>query len=296
MAQEQSRPDTRQTIGGGTHEKYLADAVDSLTFCSLQPISHFYSIVTQLVPFVLQRGITTNFEDFMKQERQLLDIVKSRTGFNVDVNDRRFNHVHLPPLRVDANHLWINLIAALSPSPDWFTGFYLFEPFDEISRHFWDQFVLHLYPWDAGTDEGDSYMSVDLPLDPQLPVARFTTTMAKQRSNAFLSPDGATIPHVAEFQCKFWVCGINDDPDGENCNMPDWPPANGCDVLRYPGCERQCTMDQPGCQECKNGEFYFSCCESLTEPMNGDCTSSGTVWRVMGATLVSLVSLWTLLW
>lgn len=222
----------------------------------------------------------------------MYDYVESATPLNMHTDDHRSNHIHMPPIRVDAEHPWFNLIGSFIPSPDWFTGFYLYEPFDDISRNYWDQFKLNLYPWDAGTDEGRTYTSVDLKLDPQLPVARFNTSMAQARNNVFLSPDGSRVPPVAEFQCKFWVCGINDDPLGEACNMPNWPPANGCDVLRYPGCDQQCEPEQVGCKECKNGEFYFNCCDALTEPLNGNCKrSSAVAWRALGAAMITLGSL-----
>ena len=44
----------------------------------------------------------------------------------------------------------------MSPSPDWFTGFYLFDRLHEYDRAFWQRFTLYTYQWNAGTDWGDN--------------------------------------------------------------------------------------------------------------------------------------------
>jgi len=94
------------------------------------------------------------------------------------------------------------------------------------------------YPWDAGTDAGQSYDAPDRSEDPLQSVTRIRPNDGSApTSGAFVSFDDlrrqAVVNPVGEFSCVLHVCPLA-NPD---CKKPNWPPANGCDVLKYPGCE-----------------------------------------------------------
>ena len=88
-----------------------------------------------------------------------------------------------PPLRdltrratfeivVDRRHPWASAVAMIGPSPDWFTGFDV----DLRDRTGWiDRKTIDVYAWDAGGDEGMTYLAEDQDSNPKKPVTMATT-------------------------------------------------------------------------------------------------------------------------
>jgi hypothetical protein len=200
----------------------------------------------------------------------------SGDGYTINQDRWEENYVHLPPITVTNRYRYLNAICALLPSPDWFTGFYLFDTVDEYDRTFWNSFRLHIYPWDAGTDNGDTYTAFDNDAVPADIVRRFTKQTAPG-GGIFLSAEG-TIKPVGELECKLQVCL----PEDEVCEKSDWPPVNGCDTFRFPRCDQQCDPATTTiCEECKpmdqdqgNAVFHTSCCQSRREPKQGSCVNN----------------------
>eukprot|EP00527_Entomoneis_sp_CCMP2396_P004032 CAMPEP_0198148804 /NCGR_PEP_ID=MMETSP1443-20131203/43407_1 /TAXON_ID=186043 /ORGANISM="Entomoneis sp., Strain CCMP2396" /LENGTH=403 /DNA_ID=CAMNT_0043813619 /DNA_START=50 /DNA_END=1261 /DNA_ORIENTATION=- len=259
-----------------------------------------YTSSKQYLPWLINRATTwgvekiaeTGFTDTFKVEARaagrMVNDLQEGKGFFVDQEDPEKNYAYLPGIKVTPDYPFLSGIAGLMPTPDWFTGFYLLDVIDEYDRTFWNRILIHTYPWDSGTDAGDTYMSVDQDLDPPRNVERITPKNAP--NGIFLSPDGRTVPPVAEWDCVLHVCEEGED----DCQPDNWPPENGCDMLKYPGCELECDPEfDEVCEECKpkpkliklgaapdeneNGRtFYRSCCQSNHEPLNGMCTPG---WR-----------------
>lgn len=181
---------------------------------------------------------------------------------------------------------FLNAIAGIFPSPDWFTGFYLFDTVDEYDRTYWERFTIRTYPWDAGTDKGQTYTAEDRDVDQYgisepSHVHRIFPKDAPQ-TGVFLTPDKKQILPVGEYSCVLHVCPI-EDPD---CKKPDWPPANYCDILKYPNCATYCNPakvdeDTP-CEPCKgNGYepktvYMHNCCAAGHEPRHAEsCEAQG---------------------
>jgi hypothetical protein len=92
------------------------------------------------------------------------------------VGDRMYNTTesqHLPPINVTYAHPWLSAMTKISPSPDWFVGFSDFRTISYDTETFYNRFVIQSYVWDAGTDDGQNYLSFDRDLDPQVPCMRF---------------------------------------------------------------------------------------------------------------------------
>ena len=130
--------------------------------------------------------------------------------------------IHMPPLEADFTYPHLSAMAGMSPSPDWYTGFYSFWLIDEYSRTWYDHIKIQTYPWDAGTDAGTTYDSLVSDLDPPLPIERFIPRTAPE-GGELRGADGETVPVVAEWEC-FLVVG--DEP----FVMPD------CDYFANPCC------------------------------------------------------------
>lgn len=199
-------------------------------------------------------------------------------GFFINQKHWQDNYVYLPPIEVSFDYPFLNAITAIQPSPDWFTGFYLFNTVDEYDRTFWQRFTLRTYPWDAGTDNGQYYTAPDQDTDPPLPVSRILVGNAPE-NGAFLNKDGTDVPPVAEWDCELWVCPV----DNPFCQRPRWPPSNYCDILKYPLCNSYCdpnvTISSTGeelmCQECRGNGFeprivhFEDCCAAGHDPLHG---------------------------
>jgi Spondin_N len=230
---------------------------------------------------------------------QLVGNLVEGKGFFVDQKKWDENFVYLPPLRVNADHSYISGIAPVSPSPDWYTGFYLFNTFKEDTLTYWDSFKVRTYPWDAGTDDGDSYTAQPRDTDPPGLITRIEKDNTV--NGIFLNAAGDTIPYLAEWECVLNTCPL-DNPD---CEKPDWPPTNNCDILKYPQCNTPCNPDvDKDCEQCKRESdteekvYHPNCCLAGREPKDGTCeaeTKGDTT--TSGAAAVSwVVTIATFIW
>jgi hypothetical protein len=67
----------------------------------------------------------------------------------------------------------LTLVSMAAPSPDWFVGVYGLELFDGTV---WvSNAVVTLYPLDAGTDDGASYLSADADSSPHVPISTISS-------------------------------------------------------------------------------------------------------------------------
>jgi hypothetical protein len=99
------------------------------------------------------------------------------------------------PLLLDSSHPFISSISMSAPSPDWFTGFYNFPLINDSSDTWYESFEIESYPWDAGTDSGDTYLADNRPIDLPLWIYQLTADTVPP-TNVFLD------------------CGTNRDDDG----------------------------------------------------------------------------------
>ncbi|CAB9508589.1 Spondin-1 [Seminavis robusta] len=143
------------------------------------------------------------------------------------VRERDF--VHIPPIEADFTYPYLSMMASIMPSPDWYTGFYSFWLIDDYTRTWYDHLKIQVKPWDAGTDAGASYESLENDLDPPLPIQRFVPRNAPE-GGELRGPDGETVPVVGEIEC-FLVVGEDD------IIMPD------CDWFANPCCNETDTVN-----------------------------------------------------
>lgn len=206
--------------------------------------------------------------DIIQAGERVYDYSES-SGFFVNGAD----HIFFPPIHVSFDYPFLNAIGAIQPSPDWYSGFYLFDTVDEYDRTYWQRFTLRTYPWDAGTDAGQSYTAVDFDLDPPVNAVRVYAESASS-SGAFVSPDGTQVLPVGEFDCVLHTCPT-EDPD---CARDDWPPVNQCDILKFPGCASYCQVGLDSiCELCignalESVAVYIGvrdCCEAGHDPVFG---------------------------
>ena len=77
-------------------------------------------------------------------------------------------HVMNINVEVTQDYSLVSLVTMIAPSPDWFTGIMQMDLCDSSTgmwRDSWNVTMLH--PWDAGTDDGNTFNASDTPTNPQ---------------------------------------------------------------------------------------------------------------------------------
>ena len=67
----------------------------------------------------------------------------------------------------------VTLVTMVAPSPDWFAGVSGLPLF--VNGAWVEERTLSIFPWDAGTDSGVSFLSPDLESIPRQPISRIVT-------------------------------------------------------------------------------------------------------------------------
>ncbi|XP_026469503.1 spondin-1-like [Ctenocephalides felis] len=102
---------------------------------------------------VAEHGATRMLESELKAESEhIRTIIKARGISYPNVTGKTF-----AVFRVDKRHHLVSLVSMIFPSPDWIVGV---SGLELCARNgSWiESRVLNLYPWDAGTDSGPSYI------------------------------------------------------------------------------------------------------------------------------------------
>ncbi|GAB6030928.1 hypothetical protein CHUAL_007755 [Chamberlinius hualienensis] len=142
---------------------------------------------------VAETGITGVMEGEMKQQSHYIrTIIKARGLIYPNLNGSTY-----AVFRVDKKHHLMSLVSMIGPSPDWVTGVSRVELC--LKNCSW---VTHrsidLYPWDAGTDSGILYTSLDEPTSPKDQIRRITTTYPSNPESPFFDPSGEPMKPVAK--------------------------------------------------------------------------------------------------
>ena len=144
------------------------------------------------------------------------------------------NFVHIPPIEANFYFPYLSMVAGMGPSPDWFTGFYTYWLINEYTRTWYDHIHIQTKPWDAGTDAGTTYDSVDSDLDPPLILSRINPRNAPA-GGELMDSRGISVPNVGELECYLIV---GDEP----FILPD------CDWFADPCCNettKECGTQLP---------------------------------------------------
>lgn len=141
---------------------------------------------------VAEHGSTRTLESELKdQSEHIRTIIKARGIAFPNVTGKTF-----AVFRVDSNHHLISLVSMVDPSPDWIVGVSGLELC--LPNCSWVENKVHnLYPWDAGTDSGPSYMSADQPQVPPDVVRRIKSNFPNDPRSPFYDPTGAEMKPLA---------------------------------------------------------------------------------------------------
>ncbi|KYQ47437.1 Spondin-1 [Trachymyrmex zeteki] len=190
---------------------------------------------------VAEFGATRLLESELKhRSEEIRTIIKARGISYPNVTGKTF-----AVFRVDRMHHLMSLVSMIDPSPDWFVGVSGLELC--LPNCSWiEHKQLNLYPYDAGTDDGITYVSPDSPTDPQIPIHRIASTYPNDSRSPFYDPSGLDMKPLAKLYLKRQrlyekTCGNFDDTltDTDNnkcflyvkaCEVSSWDEWGECSV------------------------------------------------------------------
>jgi hypothetical protein len=154
-----------------------------------------------------------------------------------------------------------------APSPDWFTGIYNFSPIDPELNVWYESFEIATFPWDAGTELGDTYSPNNSPQEPHIPIFQLTNETIPGDNGILLDEAGTVVLPMAVWNCimkkttelEITVPVVNEDVEGEDLTIG----GDGEDDVDSEG--DGIGGDGDGVGVCGR---YFSDCT-----INGDCCS-----------------------
>ena len=146
--------------------------------------------------------------------------------------------------RVDSKHHLVSLVSMIYPSPDWFVGVSGLELC--LGNGSWvDEKILNLYPYDAGTDSGPTYISPDQPTIPKEAIRRIKPNQPNDPRSPFHDPDNKEMKPLARlYLTRQRLYEKNcESQDQETTSNTDQENANDCDVTEwqdFSGCSSTC--------------------------------------------------------
>ncbi|XP_076294317.1 spondin-1 isoform X3 [Lasioglossum baleicum] len=181
---------------------------------------------------VAELGSTRKLESELKEQSEhIRTIIKARGISYPNVTGKTF-----AVFRVDQKHHLMSLVSMLNPSPDWIVGVSGLELC--LGNCSWiEHKELNLYPYDAGTDDGVTYLSPDSPTDPQEPIRRITSSYPNDSRSPFYDPFGLDMKPLARLYLnrqrlyeKTCNAVTDESTDTEACRVTPWGPWSACSV------------------------------------------------------------------
>ncbi|CAB9501502.1 Spondin_N [Seminavis robusta] len=140
-------------------------------------------------------AVGTLLNEFVAANDLTGDIVTGDVTFNRVVNDQVLDNIIF-----SREHPYLSSISMIAPSPDWFTGFYDYDPRSDNGNSWAREFTLLTYPWDAGTEQGTGYRLGNSAESPHKVISQFTRETVPE-NGIFLSSTGNEVLPVASWCC-----------------------------------------------------------------------------------------------
>ncbi|XP_032683549.1 spondin-1 isoform X2 [Odontomachus brunneus] len=181
---------------------------------------------------VAEHGATRKLEGELKNRSEhIRTIIKARGISYPNVTGRTF-----AVFRVDRKHHLMSLVSMIDPSPDWIVGVSGLELC--LSNCSWiEHKELNLYPYDAGTDNGITYLSPDEPTVPQESIRRITSTYPNDSRSPFYDPAGLDMKPLAKLYLnrqRLYEKTCDDASEAldetEACRVTPWGEWGPCSV------------------------------------------------------------------
>jgi hypothetical protein len=115
----------------------------------------------------------------------------------------------------------LSTISRMAPSPDWFSGVYDFHPV--VDGAWMEDFSVSSYPFDAGTEWGDTYAVHNSGPAPHYVISPLVASTVPS-NGVLLDPTGETVLPVAKWSC---VLQLQEEPEAAPTPAPTPRPKRG---------------------------------------------------------------------
>jgi hypothetical protein len=132
-------------------------------------------------------------------------------------------------IKVDSGHPYMSSVTMIAPSPDWFSGFNAIDLRNIKTGTWYRSISMETFPWDAGTETGDTYQLNNPAENPHIPIFQLTKTTVPQSTMVF-KKNGNVLP-VAQ-----WDCSLVSEPSPPNL------PSSTCQEVT-----KSCTVPSDCC-------------------------------------------------
>uniref|UniRef100_A0A6B0VFY5 Spondin-1 n=2 Tax=Ixodes ricinus TaxID=34613 RepID=A0A6B0VFY5_IXORI len=184
-----------------THPKGFPDNEWLTHFSDIIGASHaadfkmweYEGFASEGVKSVAEHGATKKLESELKAKSgKIRTIIKARGLWYPNVNGKTF-----AVFRLDKKHHVMSVLSMLGPSPDWIVGVSSLELC--LKNCSWiTEKTMNLYPWDAGTSEGVTYVIGQREAtSPQQRIQKITSSNPHHTDSPFYDPTGAPMKPVA---------------------------------------------------------------------------------------------------
>eukprot|EP00549_Striatella_unipunctata_P004125 CAMPEP_0118685436 /NCGR_PEP_ID=MMETSP0800-20121206/7242_1 /TAXON_ID=210618 ORGANISM="Striatella unipunctata, Strain CCMP2910" /NCGR_SAMPLE_ID=MMETSP0800 /ASSEMBLY_ACC=CAM_ASM_000638 /LENGTH=491 /DNA_ID=CAMNT_0006582341 /DNA_START=108 /DNA_END=1583 /DNA_ORIENTATION=+ len=153
-------------------------------------------IASAAVKLVAETGSPAELSVELSGESLVEGFVTGVPTFNSMTQTQTFD-----PLVVTPMARYMSSISMIAPSPDWFSGFSKFDTVDGDGNWF-QEFTIATGPWDAGTEDGDTYNTENDATSPQSTIMEFTTATAPSNGVFLNAAQDAVLPVVS------WTCRL----------------------------------------------------------------------------------------
>ncbi|XP_075235382.1 spondin-1-like [Lycorma delicatula] len=182
--------------------------------------------------------------ELLANSRHLKTLVKASGLWYPNVNTNTSSS-----FKVDRSKHLLSLASMFGPSPDWIVGVSSFD-LCQTDCSWLESKIIDLYPYDAGTDNGISYMSANSPTVPREPIRKITSFYPEDPRAPFYDPSGHQMKPLArlylhrskvipkscdaktedELLQEISIADNDEDSDRSECSVTEYSAWTACSV------------------------------------------------------------------
>merc|ERR1740124_615372 len=156
-------------------------------------------MATEGVEIVAESGAPDTLVSEIEASSSVGAMVVGEATFNAEVQMQTFDSITMTPTSP-----YLSAITMIAPSPDWFTGFYDMNAINADTQTWYSEFTVTTYPWDAGTEEGDTFNPNNDATDPQGSISRLDVNTVPSTGVLLNAMQDDVLPMAT------WTCRLED--------------------------------------------------------------------------------------
>eukprot|EP00548_Thalassiothrix_antarctica_P006805 CAMPEP_0194138202 /NCGR_PEP_ID=MMETSP0152-20130528/8053_1 /TAXON_ID=1049557 /ORGANISM="Thalassiothrix antarctica, Strain L6-D1" /LENGTH=366 /DNA_ID=CAMNT_0038835595 /DNA_START=21 /DNA_END=1117 /DNA_ORIENTATION=- len=156
-------------------------------------------MATEGVEIVAETGSPNTLLNEISASSSVENVIVGDVIFNSEIQMQTFDSITMTPTSP-----YLSAITMIAPSPDWFTGFYDVNAINADTQTWYSEFTVTTYPWDAGTEEGDTFNPNNDATDPQGSISRLDVNTVPSTGVLLNAMQDDVLPMAT------WTCRLED--------------------------------------------------------------------------------------